>query len=153
MTDSHLHLQLVTPERVVLEEDLTSLSCPTRLGEITILPNHAPLVAELAPGELTARTAREEHYIHVAGGFVEVRPDSAVTVLADAAEHFYEIDAALAEQARERAKEKLAGVRLSEQEYAQVAASLERSLSRLKIVRKHAHRRKSPVTGEGVLHE
>ena len=148
-----LHFRLVTPERVMLEQELTSLSCPTKLGEITILPHHTPLVAELVPGELTARTAKGKPYMHVAGGFIEVFPDSTVVALADAAEHHYEIDLALAEQARERAKTALAEAHVSDTAYAQAAASLERSLARIKIARKHAHRRNKPITSEGVFSE
>lgn len=151
---SSLHFQLVTPERTVLAEDLTSLSCPTKLGQITVLPEHIPLVAELAAGELIARSVQKgEHYIHVDGGFITVKPGNQVVVLADAAEHSHEIDLKLAEEARDKAQEKLAGPNLSEEEYVQVAAALERSLSRINVARKRAHRRTSPITGEGVLHD
>ena len=149
-----LHFQLVTPERTVLKEELLSLSCPTRLGQITILPHHIPLVAELASGELVAKsTQKGEHYIHVSGGFITIKAGNEVVILADAAEHSHEIDVKLAEEARDKAKEKIAGGNLSEEEYAQVAAALERSLSRLNVARKRAHRRTSPITGEGVFHE
>lgn len=147
------HFKLVTPERVVLQEELDSLSCPTKLGQITVLPHHAPLVAELTPGELIARSGKDEHFIHVAGGFVEVSPEGGVSVLADSAEHFYEIDIKEAEAAKQRAIETLRETKVSDEEFVRAAASLERSLSRLNIARKHAHRRKSPITSEGVLHD
>ncbi|MBI3232401.1 MAG: ATP synthase F1 subunit epsilon [Candidatus Doudnabacteria bacterium] len=147
-----INFQLVTPERTVLSQELTSLSCPTTLGQITILPNHIPLVATLTPGELHAKTEKEDFFLHVSGGFVEVKQGSEVVVLADAAEHFHEIDLKRAEEARTRAEAAMKKIQLSEEEYAKVAASLERSLARTKIQRRHAHK-KTPITGEGVFNE
>ena len=147
-----LSLQLVTPERTVLKESYDSLSCPTTLGQITILPGHAALVATLVSGELVARKGPTEAYLHVAGGFVEVRPGNEIVILADAAEHFYEIDQQMAEQAKKQAEEILQSNVQSDEEYARARSMLERNLSRLRIARKHAHR-KSPITGEGVFHE
>lgn len=139
---AQLHLQLVTPQREVLNEELLSLTCPTQMGQITILPNHTPLVATLATGELIARPQTGEEYnIHVAGGFVEVKPGSKVTILADAAEHHHEIDEAEAEAAKQRAEQALQQSNISEEEYAMAAASLERSLSKLNLVKKYRHRR------------
>lgn len=148
-----LHLQLVTPERTVLKEELDSLSCPTSLGQITILPNHIPLVSTLRTGELVARSGGKEHFIHVAGGFVEIRGDNEVVILADAAEHHHEIDVARAEEAVARAKSAMKEKQMSAEEYAKVAAALQQNLTRINIARKHAHRRSAPITGEGVFRE
>ena len=147
-----IHFQLVTPECVVLRKELMSLTCPTTLGQITILPHHAELIATLIPGELHAKTEKDEFFLHVAGGFVEVKKGSEVVILADAAEHFHEIDIQRAEEAKKRAEAALKETKMSEEEYAKVAASLERSLARMRIQRKHAHR-KAPITGEGVFVE
>ena len=152
-----IHLQLVTPQRQVLNEDLESLTCPTKMGQITILPNHAALVATLATGELMARSiGGQEHNIHVAGGFVEVKEGSQVIILADSAEHHHEIDEQEAEAAKLRAQEALKQSNISQEEYALAAAALERSLSKLNLVRKYRHRRPAPqisniekdITGE-----
>ncbi len=149
-----LHLQLVTPQRVLLNEaDLDSLSCPTSQGEITILPGHAPLVATLASGELSVRHGAEERPVHVAGGFVEVKPGNQVVILADEAEHVHELDEQRVEEARQKAQQLLNQSNISDEEYALAASSLERSLSRLRIIRRHAHRANRPITSEGVLHE
>ncbi len=148
-----LQVQLVTPERTVLSTELDSLSCPTTTGQITILPGHLPLVSNLAVGELIAKNQGEEHNIHVAGGFVQIQPDNKIIILADAAEHFYEIDEQQVEAAIKRAKETMAQASLADEEYAMAAMSLERSLSRLHIARKHAHRRTSAITGQGVLQQ
>ena len=140
-----LTLQLVTPEKTVLNKELDSLSCPTTLGQITILPHHIPLVATLAPGELIAKSSGKEHIIAVAGGFVEVRDKGEVIILADAAEHHYEIDSKQAEEAVARAKQDIAKMSAASEEYAKVSAVLEKNLSRLNIARKHAHRKSSFV--------
>ena len=147
-----MNFKLVTPERQVLNKEIVSLSCPTTLGQITILPGHAELVATLIPGELHAKTGESEFFINVTGGFVEVKKDSQVIVLADAAEHHYEIDEKRAEEAVERAKTEMQKVKASDLGYARVAAAFERNLTRVKIARKHAHR-KAPITGEGIFKE
>lgn len=149
---SKLSFQLVTPERTVLSKELDSLSCPTTLGQITILPNHIPLVATLVPGELIAKAHNQEHFIHVIGGFIEVRSGNEVIALADAAEHHHEIDIAKAEEAVKRAQQASRETKMSSKEYAKVAAVLQASLSRLTIARKHAHRR-NPIVGQGTLGE
>ncbi len=148
-----LHLQLVTPQRVVLNEELDSLSCPTTQGQITILPGHIPLVATLASGEFIARNGSEQHDIHVAGGFVEVKPGDQIVILADEAEHISELDEKVAEEAKQKAEALLRQSNISDEEYATAAVSLERNLSRLRIIRKHAHRTQRPVTSEGILKE
>lgn len=147
-----INFKLVTPERTVLHEELDSLSCPTTLGQITILPGHIPLVATLVAGELISRAGGKEHNIAVTGGFIEVKANNEVVALADAAEHYYEINEKRAQEAKERAQKALKETKLSSEEYARVAASLERNLQRIKIQRKHAHR-KNPITEEGVFKE
>lgn len=140
-----LNFQLVTPEKTVLQQELTSLSCPTSLGQITILAHHIPLVANLVAGELHAKTEKDDFFVYVSGGFVEVRAGNQVVVLADTAEHHYEIDQKAAEEAIKRAAASMKEKTLSGEEYAKVAATLERSLTRLNIVRKHSHRKQSAV--------
>lgn len=146
--------QLVTPEKVALAEELASLRCPTRMGEITILPHHAPLIAQLVSGELVATSGSgEESILHVAGGFIEIKPNNEVVALADSAEHFFEIDQERAQNAIKRAQKTMAETKLSSEEYALAAASLDKSLSRLRIARKHSHRRTAGITGQGILEE
>lgn len=148
---SKLHVQLVTPQRIVMSAEVKSLTCPTLEGLITLLPGHAPLVSTLASGEMTAKTDTEEFYIHVSGGFVQVKPNSEVIILADAAEHHYEIDIDRAEQARQLAEKTLKEQVLSDEEYAIAAHMLQKNLARITVARKHAHRRTN-ITHEGVFH-
>lgn len=150
---SMIKFQLVTPERTLVAEEVISLSCPTTEGKITILPGHAPLVATLESGELIAKNGKEEKYLHVAGGFVEVRPNNEVIILADGAEHFFEIDLARAEQAKKDAEELLKKQSLASEEYATTAWVLQKNLNRIRIARKHAHRKTRGITSEGVFHD
>ncbi len=147
-----LKFQIVTPERSVLSEEIDSLTCPTTLGYITILPKHIPLIAQLQAGELTVRNAGQTRHIAVSGGFVEVRPSGEVIILADVAEHAEEIDEARAEEARRKALQAMKGaVKLSSEEYATLSASLQKNLTRLKVAKK-AHRGQFGQS-RGVLHD
>ena len=131
-----IRFKIATPERVVYESEVDSVSCPTEMGEVTILPNHIPLVANLRAGELRV----DGKNIFVAGGFLEVRPGNEVVILADAAEHEEEIDLARAEEARERARKAMSEQTLSEEEYAATAAALEKSLARIQFAKKRKYR-------------
>ena len=95
---------------------------------------------------------KDDFFLHISGGFVEVKPNSQVVVLADAAEHSFEIDAERALEAKKRAEAAMSQTRINGEEYAKVAAALERSLSRINVSRKHAHR-KNPLPSEGVMNE
>lgn len=148
------HFQLATPEKTILDTEVESITCPTTTGQITILPNHAPLLTELSAGELLAHPhGAAPQTISVVGGFLQVHANNTVVVLADTAQHASEINEEEVQQAISRAKQRLAEEALSAEEYAVVAASLERNFSHLQVVRKHAHRHKTSITGEGVLEE
>ena len=102
-----LVLEIVTPDRSLVREEVDELQLPGSEGYFGVLPGHAPLLATLKVGELWYRTGQEKHFLAVAGGFVEVLPDH-VTVLAQIAERAEEIDIARAEAAKRRAEERLA---------------------------------------------
>ena len=131
-----MRLDIVTAERVVYSEDVDMVVAPGVEGQLGILPHHAPLMTTLQAGELQVRRGKEEFFLAVSGGFLEVRPDR-VIVLADAAERATEIDVARAEEAKRRAEEQLSR-RPSGVDMAQAEAALRRSLVRLKV----AERRK-----------
>lgn len=135
-----IRFKIATPERVVYESEVDFVTCPTQMGEVTILPNHIPLVANLAPGELKIVENGTQKSLAVAGGFLEVRPKSQVVILADAAEYEEEIDITRAEEARERARKLMAEKILGEEEYAETLAALERSLARIKIARRKKYK-------------
>jgi F-type H+-transporting ATPase subunit epsilon len=132
-------LQIITPERVLIEEeDVASVTITGSQGELTILPSHAPLMTELRPGPLVFRKGGDEVDVALSGGFLEVREDR-VVVLADTAERSDEIDLARAEEARQRAQEMLAS-REGEMDIAAVMASMERAQARLRVAERRRRR-------------
>ena len=102
-----LKLEIVTPERKVLDESVDSVTVPTASGEAGILPNHAPLVSALKPGILSYSTGGTLERVAIAGGFVEVSGNK-VSVLADAAETTSEVDLETARAERDAAERSLA---------------------------------------------
>ncbi len=136
-----LHFQIATPERVVYQEDIDSLSLPTPLGEITVLPHHIPLVSLVSSGILTLRKGKEEWYVAVSGGFVSVKPQSKVMLLADTAERAEELTLEAVEKAREDARKTLQQVRIvDEEKFGLAVAAMERELARVRVARKHRAR-------------
>jgi len=101
-----LKLEIVTPEKRVLDADVDSVTIPTATGEAGILPNHAPLISALKPGILTYTSKGSTNRLAITGGFVEVNADK-VAVLADSAEAPDEINADVARSDREAAEKEL----------------------------------------------
>jgi F-type H+-transporting ATPase subunit epsilon len=104
-----LKLEIVTPEKKVLDETVDSVTVPTASGEAGILPNHAPLISALKPGILTYSNKGTTERLAVARGFVEVSSNT-VSVLTDTAETAEEIDAEAARADRDAAEKALAGL-------------------------------------------
>jgi F-type H+-transporting ATPase subunit epsilon len=128
---THIDLQIVTPDRLVVRERVDEVEIPGSEGYFGVLPGHTPLLAALAVGELWYRKGEEKTYLAIAFGFAEVLPDS-VTILAQLAEKAEEIDPQRAEAARARAAELLAGPAIDiDYELARIA--LTKSLSRLQV--------------------
>jgi F-type H+-transporting ATPase subunit epsilon len=138
MSELKIKFKIVTPERTVYEENIDQATLPALSGQITILPNHRSYIGALKAGEIMLKQAGQEINLAISSGLVEFNQNTLV-ILADTAEQATEIDIARAEAtARERAeavkKEKTI---MSEQEYARVAASIEKELVRIKVARKH----------------
>jgi F-type H+-transporting ATPase subunit epsilon len=147
-----LSLQIITPERVVFaEQDVESVTLPGVEGELTVLPSHAPLMTALNPGALLFRKAGQEVDVALSGGFLEVRDDK-VIVLADSAERSDEIDAARAEEARQRALEALA-TREGEIDLAAVLAALGRAQARIRVVERRRRRSTTGGVPPSTLHD
>ena len=102
-----LQLEIVTPDRPLVREEVDELQIPGAEGYFGVLPGHAPLLATLKVGELWYRVGQEKHYLAIAGGFAEVLPDR-VTILAQVAERAEDVDVGRAEAARKRAEARLA---------------------------------------------
>ena len=134
-----LKLRIITPERVVFdEENIDSVTLPGVMGEMTILPEHAPIMTELRPGPVLFRRGAEEIDLALSGGFMEVRNDT-VVVLADTAERSDEIDQSRAEEARRKAQEAIAEHQ-GTIDIARAMAALERAQARLRVVDRRRRR-------------
>ena len=136
-----LKLKIVTPERLVLEEMVEQVNVPTTEGEITILPGHIPLIVGLNSGDVVAFSKGEYVPMAVSGGFLEVKKNeegnTEVAVLADFAEHVFEITEDAIEKAKARAEELRKQMENKELvDFEHFEAELERSLTRVKIADK-----------------
>jgi F-type H+-transporting ATPase subunit epsilon len=136
-----MHLEIITAERLVYSDEVDMVIAPGFDGQLGILPMHAPLMTMLKPGELTVRKDGENMYVAVSGGFMEVLGNK-VSVLADACERSDEIDEQRAEQAVQRAQERLAN-RGSDMELERAVSALRRAQVRVDLVR-----RRSPRSGQ-----
>jgi F-type H+-transporting ATPase subunit epsilon len=128
-----LHLEVVTPERRLLSEQVNSVTVPGRGGELGILPGHAAMISDLQAGVLSYNEDGTTFQLLVSGGFVEVSDDK-VSVLAEVAERPEEIDAERARRAREIAEKRLSGQGEGEVDIDRAQAKLARNTARLQLV-------------------
>ena len=128
---THLDLRIVTPDKLIVHQRVDEVEVPGADGYFGVLPGHTPLLAALTVGELWYRQGAEKTYVAIAYGFAEVLPES-VTILAQLAERAEEIDVARAEQARQRAEERLTAP-ASEIDYERARVALMKAMSRLQV--------------------
>ena len=133
-----LRLDVVTPERVLVAESVDEVVLPGSQGSFGVLPGHAPLLTDLDIGPLTYRRGQEKRALAVAGGFVEVLPDR-VTVLAEVAEAPEEIDVARAEQAKERAEQRLKAA-APDTDFERAQQAMRKALLRAEVGKTRHHR-------------
>ena len=134
-----INFKIATPERVVYKEDVDAVTLPTRQGEITVLPNHIPLISVLTPGMIRVKNDGKETLMAVSGGFIEVLTTK-VVVLADTAERSDEIDVARAEAAIKKAQELREQRSVDIREFATLTAKIEKELARARVGRKTSQR-------------
>jgi len=131
-----IKFEIVTPERVVLKEEVLQISVPTQSGEITILPDHIPLVSILRPGVIELKkVSGEVEVMSVSGGFVEVLKNK-IVILADTAEIAVELDEARIEEARKKAEEMKKWKDIDAVQFAEIDALIEKQLARSKAVKR-----------------
>lgn len=129
-----LKLEVVTPEKTVVDEEVEMVLCPGSEGEFGVLPHHVSLLSALKIGPIRYRANGKDELIFVSGGFVDVNGDKC-SVLAETAEKAENIDQARAQAARERAEQRLANKEASLDE-TRAEAALQRAIMRLKIAQK-----------------
>ena len=142
-----MQLEIITAEQQMYSDEVELVVAPGIDGELGILPHHAPLMTALQPGELMIRKDGEETYLAVTGGFMEVMGNK-VTVLADACERSDEIDEARAQEAMERASERLAS-QASDVQLEQALASIRHAQVRMNVARRRRRREGGPQSSAG----
>jgi len=131
MLPENIELEVVTPQRHVLDEKVESIEMPGKDGYLGILPGHAPLLTELGVGILTYHKGAEVKRLTVVNGYAEVLPDR-VIVLAEASERAEEIDMQRAKAAADRAQSELTKATGSpETDWQSAAAALQRAQVRV----------------------
>ena len=126
-----IELQIVTPDRLLVKEQVDEVEIPGTEGYFGVLPGHTPMLASLAVGEMWYRKGQEKTYLSLAYGFCEVLPDR-VTILAQLAERAEDIDVARAEEAKKRAEQRLAQAK-GDVDYERARTALAKSLARLQV--------------------
>nr|WP_320049242.1 F0F1 ATP synthase subunit epsilon [uncultured Desulfuromonas sp.] len=132
-----LKLEMVTPYKRVLSEEVDEIIAPGALGELGILPGHTPLLTTLKVGELTYRKGGAAFHVAVNWGYVEVE-EGKVTILAETAEPADEIDLARAKAALGRAEEALKKLDPEDKQFRIMEAALERALIRIQVAARKA---------------
>ena len=131
-----IELDIVTPEGSTFKGEVESLVLPAHEGELGVLPGHMPLMCLLKPGELRYHVGGKTHSLALTGGFAQVGP-AKVTVLAETAELAQQIDVARAKAKAAEMQEQLrGGVRLSEEQMAQIRGAILKELMKVKLAEK-----------------
>ncbi len=106
MADSTFHLEIITPEKILVSDEVDSVEVPGAYGEFQVLAGHTPFLTSLKTGSVTLIKGIKKSYLSISGGYFEVMPEKA-TILAQTAESADEIDNARAEAAQKRAQKRI----------------------------------------------
>lgn len=136
-----MHLSIVTPVKIIFEDEIDQLTLPTQTGQITILPHHVGLLTKVEEGEIIIKKGGNEQFIAGAGGFLEVK-NNRITILADFAVRSEAIETEKVLEAQKRAEERLkqAQEQASERDIALAQAELRRSILQLNIANRRKRR-------------
>jgi F-type H+-transporting ATPase subunit epsilon len=132
---TEIELQVVTPQRHVLQENVQYIEMPGKDGYLGVLPGHAPLLTELGIGILTYQKDGQTRYLTIAHGYAEVLPDR-VIVLAEISDRAEEVDVARTQESIAAAKARLAKASPGDEEWMRASVDLERSLVGLQAAEK-----------------
>ena len=134
-----LKLELVTPHKKVVSEEVDEITATGTIGEFGVLPGHTPFLTSLKIGELSYKKGNELHNLAVNAGYFEVVND-VVTVLVETSEYPEEIDVERAKRAQARAEEAMKKLSQEDKEYKEMEAALQRALIRMQVAAKAARR-------------
>lgn len=126
-----LHIQIITPEKIVYEDNVDMIIIPGTEGELGILPHHIPLFTKIKPGEVKIKKGNEEYFLAITGGFADITGRK-VIILADYAVRAEDVEEQKAEEAKKRAQEAMREKR-SQTDFAIAEADLRRALLELKV--------------------
>ena len=130
-----LHVDIVSAEKSIFSGTAEMVFAPAVMGEIGIMPRHAPLITRLRPGEVRVKLpGGEEEFFYVSGGILEIQPQ-VVTILADTAARAHDIDEAAAQAAKQRAEEALKDQK-SEINYARAQVELAEAMAQLNALKR-----------------
>ncbi len=132
---STFQLEIVTPTKVIDKGQVTYLRCPGSDGQFGIMARHTNAMFALVEGEIKVVTGQETSYLATRGGFAEVT-GNAVKILAETAEHTNEIDLDRAQNALDRAKQRIAK-KGPDMDLARAEMSVKRALTRLRVAKRH----------------
>ena len=133
-----LKLEMVTPYKRVLSEEVDEVTAPGTVGEFGVLPDHTSLLTTLKVGELTYKQGDETFHVAVNWGYVEVE-DNVMTVLVETAEPADQIDVERANAALSRAEEALKKLTSEDKEFKIMECALERAMIRVQVASKKVH--------------
>lgn len=136
MSTKKLHLVITTPLRTVYDKEIDQLTVTTSNGELTILPDHIPLVTTLEVGHAMVKNDGHEVYHAIDGGILEVRHDNELVILSDRSEDASEIDIERAEEALVRAQKLMEERDKDDIDYASIEKSLAKEMNRIRIAKK-----------------
>ena len=134
-----IRLKVVTPGRLLLDEEVDEVTAPGVKGEFGVLPNHISFLTLLEPGEMSYKQGATRRFLAISGGYAEVL-DNVMTVLAPAAEFGVEIDVNRARAARENAEKRLSEIHFEDKNFAAAQQALHKSLVRLQVAGKEARK-------------
>ncbi len=135
MLPESIELEVVTPERHVLQKTVKSVEIPGKEGYLGVLPGHALLITELGIGILTYRSESETRFLTIIDGYAEVLPDR-VIVLAEISERAEEIDVARTRAALDRAKADVSKADIRDPEWERASVAVQRAMVRLQAASK-----------------
>ena len=143
---ARLHLMIISPERTLFDDEADEIILTTSTGEITILPQHIPLVAQLTSGDVVIKKDGKDEIKLVYGGFLYIKDGVNVTILADAAEHLEELNEKEILEAKKRAEKAIEEANGDETAIATSEAELSRITAQLRSITKHSgiKRRRNP---------
>jgi F-type H+-transporting ATPase subunit epsilon len=134
-----IRLRVVTPSRLVLDEEVDEVTAPGELGEFGVLPNHIAFLSTLVPGELSYKQDGKKVTLVISGGYAEVL-DNVMTVLAPAAEFAWEIDLARAQRAKDRAEKQLTGLNPDDKDREAAETAMQLAQVRIQVASREARR-------------